>query len=1221
MIKAVDGRCRELLIRGRLNDAEISERLSSVGIRDVRSAHAGLLRMGEDPQLSSFLSDLLPHLLETLTGAPDPEGVLVNLERFSRVATDRGALFRRLAENPRAVEILVTLFSGSQFLTEILLRNPEYFERLDDRKDLSVPKSAEQFLAEAAAAVCGTEDFAQKRNALRRLQRLELLRIGACDLLGLFDLATVTEQLSHLADGLVSVSLGIAAEETGGQTKGFAVVAMGKLGGEELNYSSDVDLLFLAAQDAGPYRRLGERLIEALSSVTSEGFLYRVDMRLRPWGHVGSLVSSTDGYLAYLERHARLWEKQALLKARVIAGDLDAGREFLRRAEPLLFGAPPEMTRREVHAMKQRTETLLRQQGREGREVKLGEGAIRDVEFVVQYLQQVHGAGQPAIRSRNTLDALGRLAAHGVLSGEDRRVLAEGYVFLRTIEHHLQMMHYRQTHMLPADADALAELARRLGFRGERAGRDFEIRFHQHASAIRAVYLRHLGEESPGALASPVPSPPSTGLRDHLARMDASYATTFGEEEIALHAVFAEQLGDDRLVEVDAQRVEDGLWRVTIVAFDYPGELSLICGLLFAFGFTIQHGDVFTYEPQATPARTATRRKIVDVFTVRPVRGEVPADVWVAYAKELADLLRLMHDGKEREARGELAKRAAASMPEATAVTTTLYPVEIGIDNASSDRYTVLTIDSHDTAGFLYELTNALALNGVYISRVTCESAGAGLHDILYVTDAEGRKITAPERQRILRAATVLTKHFTHLLPRSPNPQSALTHFSEFIGQLFTRPDWPNELASLERPKVLDAVARFLGVSDFLWNDFLRMQHTNLFPVIRNIDVLAAAKSKRQLKTELEAAFGEAGKGSGAGGSAEGWRQALNAFKDRELFRMDMRHILGHTDQFWKFSDELTDLSEVVVEAAVRRCEEELRVAFGAPELADGRHCPLSICAFGKFGGREPGLASDIELMFVYVGAGRTGGPHVITSAEFFEKLVQAVLGAIRAKREGVFELDLQLRPYGKAGSLAVSLDAFRHYFAPGGPAWAYERQALVKLRPIAGDVALGREIAAERDAIVYGGAILDVTAMRAMRERQIRHLVAGGTFNAKFSPGGLVDVEYLVQSLQIRHGAMNPRLRSTNTRDALSALAEASVLTPDDHARLRKAHAFLRWLIDALRVVRGHAKDVTVPPYDSEEFAFLARRLKYGNDVARLRDELAQYASSVQELSKRLLG
>jgi len=441
-----------------------------------------------------------------------------------------------------------------------------------------------------------------------------------------------------------------------------------------------------------------------------------------------------------------------------------------------------------------------------------------------------------------------------------------------------------------------------------------------------------------------------------------------------------------------------------------------------------------------------------------------------------------------------------------------------------------------------------------------------------------------------------------------------LLHFREFVGQLFMHPDWPDELASLEHPEVLGALARLLGVSDFLWGDFLRMQYANLFPVVRDVDALATARSKAQLEADLKADLEAAPDGQSR-------RAALNAFKDREMFRIDMRHILGHTTEFGQFSEELTELAEVVIDAAYRLCDEELRAQFGVPCLEDGNPSPLSVCALGKFGGRELGFASDIELMFVYAGNGETTGSRAITTAEYFEKLVQEVLSAIRAKREGIFEVDLRLRPYGSAGSMAVSLASFRRYFVPDGPAWDYERQALVKLRPVAGNLAFGGQVVILRNAFVYTGEPFDVAAMRAMRERQLRHLVAGGTINAKYSPGGLVDAEYIVQGLQITHGHEDPGLRSTNTNRTMAALAAAGILSSDDFAQLHQAYAFLRQLIDALRMVRGNAKDLTVPPADSEEFAFLARRLGYASDVARLQDDLTRHTTQVQELSVRLLG
>lgn len=1273
LITGKDGISQAGLFPGSDQEGPVRRQLERLGFADWSAAARALRRLTPDTYRREIFAQFAPHLLTALSSAGGPDRTLAAFERFIHSAQNPIAMYRLLAEQPRAVELLIRLFSGSQFLSEILLRNPEYFKSLIEYRRLSQPKTRETLLHEARAAAERCDSYVDQLDALRRFQRWELLRIGACDLFGLFDLPSATLQLSHLSDSLVQVCLEISARQLGISPDGFAVIGMGKLGGQELNYSSDIDFLFLSTSPSAAATRLGERLVDALARVTTEGFLYRVDMRLRPWGKVGPLVSSPDGYLTYLTRHALLWEKQALLKARAVAGDRSVARDFIQRARPLLFGGEVESVRADVYAMKQRTEAFLQQKGRVWGDVKLGEGSIRDVEFAVQFLQLAHGMEQPAILSPNTLDALSRCHKAGLLSLGDYRVLAEGYVFLRTIEHYLQMMDYRQTHTLPDDPDAILSLARRLGYEGQGAGDQFLSRYRQHAAAIREVYLRTMGsvEMQPTNPARSPSDPAASGqiagseqnnqqqVDRHRARMNPSYLERFSEDEIHRHAVLAGQLDQDHLVIVDAQPAADQAqgetWEVTLVAYDYPGELSIICGLLFAYGFDIVRGDVFTYEPadennqsagqagsrpmrlrerarraskSQVPARD-TRRKIVDAFTVRRVHGSSAPSIWSDYTRELEGLLQMLRAGQHREARGELAERVGNSLYEAhqaslQGAAQPLYPVEIEIDNESDEQYTVLRIDTPDIPGFLYEFTNALAVNGIYIAQVIVDSVGDRASDILYVTDDKGEKITSTERLRELRAATVLIKHFTHLLRYSPNPKSALQHFPEFLAQLFQRPNWPDELGSLERPEVLQALARLLGVSDFLWDDFLRMQYVNLYPVVRDVETLPAGKSRQQLQAELETLL-EPVRDRPRPVDARAlenqpWQDILNAFKDREMFRIDMRHILGYMREFWDFAAELTGLAEVVVNAAYHLCYEDLQGLYGTPRLEDGSPCEMAVLALGKCGGRELGFASDIELMFVYAGSGKTDGPQAISNAEFFEKLVTHFVRAIRARREGIFEIDLQLRPYGKAGSLSVALDAFRRYYAPQGPAWAYERQALVKLRPIAGSPELGQAVTALRDAYVYTGDPFDVTAMRAMRERQVRHLVTGGMFNLKYSPGGLVDIEYLVQALQITHGYSRPNLRLTNTREAMAALAGEGLLAEDDYTRLRKAHTFLRWLIDSMRVVRGNARDVTMPPEGSEEFAFLTRRMNYGRDQQRLRSELLRYTAGVQEINSRLL-
>ncbi|RMH79344.1 MAG: glutamine synthetase adenylyltransferase, partial [Calditrichaeota bacterium] len=972
---------------------------------------------------------------------------------------------------------------------------------------------------------------------------------------------------------------------------------------------------------------------------------YRVDMRLRPWGNAGALVPALPEYMDYLRRHARLWELQALVKARWIAGDEEVGLEFIEQAREKIFGPflrerySVEEIRREIHTMKSRIELELRRRQKMNGEVKSGQGSIRDVEFVTQFLQLLQGQEHSEIRNRNTLDALARLAASGLLPMEDYRVLADGYTFLRSVEHALQIMHNRQVHRLPESAREMAYLARRLGFSGAQLDEQLHTRYREHREAIREVYQRYIEQGLP--LVSPVSSgespreekttaPAPEASSGHCARMDASYAQTFSPEEIHHHGELIRQLGQSQWVVVEARPLEGSTYRVTIVGYDYPGELSLICGLFLVHGMNIIDGHIFTYEsenssPAASPGpasrrrrrprfkkRADGRRKIVDVFTVAPVSGTLPENFWQRYAEELNHLVHHLRERSPEKAHGELARRVATALEQFGFPEAPLLSVDIEIDNTVSDRYTVLRIDAPDTVGFLYELTNALALNGIYIGRVIVNSLGERVHDTLFVCDPHGNKITDPHKQQQLRAATALVKQFTHLLPQSPNPEAALLHFRELVSGLFSRPDWPKELASLERPEVLDALARLLGGCEFLWEDFLRLQHAHLFPFLRNMALLEERVGKPELRRRLRESLAQETDFSRR-------QQALNLFKDREMFRIDMRYILGYS-RFEVFSRELSDLAEVVVEAALEMCYRSLQERHGRPRLEEGTPCRYALCALGKFGGRELGFASDIELMLVYEGEGHTDGEAPLTNGEFFGRAVDGLCDTIRSRREGIFEIDLRLRPYGKAGRKAVTRASFGEYFSPEGPAWPYERQALVKLRPVAGDKAFGEALVRLRDSLIYTGRPFDVRAMRGMRERQVRQLVSGGTINAKFSPGGLVDVEYLVQALQITHGHRHPELRHPATLTALKVLGERGIIDAEEQKALEEAYIFLRRLIEGLRMVRGNARDLTVPDPHSEEFVFLARRLGYEKNPRELYQALLHHTAAVEELSRRLL-
>lgn len=1270
--------------------------LDAVGFDDRPGAVQRFRTLCETQRQREACARIVPALLHALEEAATPDGSLLNFQRFVQTVENREQLFQLLADQPRAVEILVRLFVGSQFLTEILLRNPHYLDRLTEHKRLAEFKSREEFIqgAESGATDQGSGSLSDPSilhpqsssltqrdvmNHLRRYQQWELLRIAACDTFGLMDLKSVTLQLALLADALVQLALDHVVAFEGIDAADFAVLGFGKLGGEELNYSSDIDLVFVCEQGAERYWGIGQKLIKVLSDPTDLGFLYRVDMRLRPWGTAGALVTTADAYVQYMQKHGRLWEQQALLKARTIAGNMSVGNKVLERLQPIIFDVDPDDVRANVKEMKAKIEQYLEKKGQRWGEVKGGPGGIRDIEFVTQFLQLAHGRSVPEVRTTNTLDGLVRLADFELIFSEEYRRLSSAYIVLRTIEHALQILHNKQEHLLPNTPRGLNYLARRLDFPDAAT---FVQQFERHTKSVREIFERHIHQSKNLILES---ERDITPVDLHFGTAAESYYEYFAESDAEQHVRLLDALSAHRVVRVDVVEQTPRRFEVTIVGFDRIGDLSAICGLLFAYGFDIESGHVFTGADVAMPrgdeaaeprfpasiswrdddltpfhppvsrysppnlrrSLKARKRKYVNVFLVRwePARGEPPADLWQRFEEELNELMLLSGEGGVREAQGRLVHRVASAFENVPADVPSLLPVEIEIDDATSTEATILHIRGDDTPGFLYELTNAIAVSGLSIVRMNIQSSGHQVLDTLHVVDEQDRKLSHRERLQEFRAAIVLIKHFTHLLPRSPNPESALLHFQEFLENLFQMPNWLEQLSPLQDSEVLNALARLLGVSDFLWDDFLRLQHENLFPVVTDVEGLQQAPSREHLTQVLTGELAQC--------PPERKREVLNAFKDREMMRVDMRHIMGLEHKFGSFSRELTAVAETVVEAAWRICDEELSRIHGRPlsgrstngTTHDGdsdhaRHpSRLAICALGKCGGAELGYASDIELMFIYEVDGETSGGmrlnrgddpqgtddemraslNIISNVEYYQRLVECIRKSIHSKRKGIFEIDLRLRPYGKAGSLAVSIDTFEKYFSPDGPAWPYERQALVKLRPIAGDAEFGERIVETRDRMIYRGEPFDVAAMKAMREKQNRQLVQAGTFNAKLSPGGLVDCEYLVQALQITYGHLDKSIREPNTREAMKALEAHGILEGPSRIKLRDAYRFFRRVIDALRMVRGDASDLTVPPSDSDQFLFLARRLGYDSKVNRLRSDLERHTRNVIELSSTL--
>ena len=437
---------------------------------------------------------LTPEMLgRTFAEAPDPELARV---AFSRVGDDPGARDALARQEITAVAARLLGFSTSA--ADFFVRHPDELAAFDDVS----ARDAGRLQRELEADV----DRLGSETGIRRFRRRAMLRVAARDLAGAA-LDDVVTEISAIADSCILEALHLI-----GGMGGIAVIGLGKLGGSELNYASDVDLLFIhadpgpAAQDAA--ERIVGRFTSLLAAPTIDGIGLRVDSMLRPGGRAGALSRSLDATLAYYERESATWERQAMIKARPIAGREALGRGFVEGVEPFVY--PPELPPaaiEDVRRTKVRLEEYIRQRGKELTEVKRGRGGIRDVEFAVQLLQIVHGRRDPRLRTPNTLAALAELALEGYVAEDDADALADAYRFLRRVEHRLQIVRDLQTHDLPADRHARTTLARSLGLTD---ADELAQRYGATTELVRSIHERLFYRPLLEAFAGPAQPAPGT---------------------------------------------------------------------------------------------------------------------------------------------------------------------------------------------------------------------------------------------------------------------------------------------------------------------------------------------------------------------------------------------------------------------------------------------------------------------------------------------------------------------------------------------------------------------------------------------------------------------------------------------------------------------------------------------------------------------------------------
>lgn len=458
---------------------------------------------------------------------PDPESA-------GRFLAELGNRFpaeeKRLRQNPGLFSDILTIVSFSPLLATTLLQHKSYFAWLD-RQRMSAKVRGKDDLIESLARFAMTNSTLEPNVLLSRFRRRELLRIYLQDIRNLETIAEITEEISNLADAILEYALRLARQELDNRfgapletdekgrsaPAGFCIVALGKLGSKELNYSSDIDLLFLYSSDGTTsgsgtrgavtnreyFIKLAEHIIKLVGQQTGEGAAYRVDMRLRPHGRVGALAISAKEAAQYYSTTARPWERQVLIRSRACAGDSDLFRLFSSETEKNVFHSDETVANalRNVRLSKEKID--LEKQNANGYDVKLGRGGIREIEFIAQALQLAHAGPDEWLRAPHTLISLSRLADRGLISESEHTELADAYAFLRRLEHRLQMEHGLQTHLLVDDPGRKLTAARRMGFDDTDL---FDAALERHRSNVCSIFLRVFGDADTDASDPSAPS-------------------------------------------------------------------------------------------------------------------------------------------------------------------------------------------------------------------------------------------------------------------------------------------------------------------------------------------------------------------------------------------------------------------------------------------------------------------------------------------------------------------------------------------------------------------------------------------------------------------------------------------------------------------------------------------------------------------------------------------
>lgn len=552
----------------------------ALGFRELDRVRDGFERLRARVDVARVVEVNFGEILRALANTCDPDQAFAGLERWLEAGgagTDATGWSDEAFLGP-----LCILFAATPALAEHFIRFPNRTRPVLNEVIERKVKGREHWRKLVASQVSTSDSHQKQLSGLRRARTEAMLQIAALDLGGVFTLEHTVQALSDLADACIDAAIGVCVERLrpqygappapdgvenpGPESLPFVVLGLGKLGGRELNYSSDIDLIFAfegtendqtegtVRPESYPeyFRRLGEALIEALDQVTEDGKCYRVDMRLRPYGAIGQLVMSVADTLSYLQSEGRTWERQAWLKARPVGGNQALGNALLDGAQTFIFRRFLSLDAiGDIKWLKRQMELQVERKGQSADEVKLGRGGIRDIEFTLQFLQLMHGGNNPALRGRSSIQALFHLDREGLLDSREHEQLEEAYVFLRTVEHRLQLHGNIQTHLLPSQPEARRRVAISMGFEdaaatdkqpAKTAGEAFDVVRERHVEAVRNIFNGHFATLFPetaaaeGALSDQLlaPDPDPAAIAEMLPHFGFEARTETAKELIKL---------------------------------------------------------------------------------------------------------------------------------------------------------------------------------------------------------------------------------------------------------------------------------------------------------------------------------------------------------------------------------------------------------------------------------------------------------------------------------------------------------------------------------------------------------------------------------------------------------------------------------------------------------------------------------------------------------------